>query len=259
MKYHIDTIPVWDAVKLDGECPLCALRRKLELGEVERYLGASVMEPDTRMLVNEKGFCTRHHAMLFAASNRLGHALMLHSHTLETERRMDKPLKSLTKAADDFTAASALQRLSGKGAAARKALNAAADELDAMSHSCVLCDSLTADMDRYVATFFHLYEHDAEFRDRIAASKGFCLPDTALLLRRCADFLPAKLVAPFARAMDELTRSNMKRMEGDIEWFTLKFDYRNQDAPWKTSKDAVERTCNKLRGWCVGTEPNPKK
>ena len=38
MRYHIDTIPVWDAVKLDGECPLCALRRKLELGEVERFL-----------------------------------------------------------------------------------------------------------------------------------------------------------------------------------------------------------------------------
>lgn len=72
MRYHIDTIPVWDAMKLEGECPLCALRRKLELGEVERYLGASVMEPDTRIQVNEKGFCARHHAMLFAASNRLG-------------------------------------------------------------------------------------------------------------------------------------------------------------------------------------------
>ena len=35
MRYHIDTIPVWDAMKLEGECPLCALRRKLELGEVE--------------------------------------------------------------------------------------------------------------------------------------------------------------------------------------------------------------------------------
>ena len=88
MRYHIDTIPVWDAMKLEGECPLCALRRKLELGEVERYLGASVMEPDTRIQVNEKGFCARHHAMLFAASNRLGHALMLHTHLKETEKRL---------------------------------------------------------------------------------------------------------------------------------------------------------------------------
>ena len=28
MRYHIDTIPVWDALKLEGECFLCALRRK---------------------------------------------------------------------------------------------------------------------------------------------------------------------------------------------------------------------------------------
>ena len=26
MRYHLDTIPVWDAVKLDSECVLCELR-----------------------------------------------------------------------------------------------------------------------------------------------------------------------------------------------------------------------------------------
>ena len=54
----------------------------------------------------------------------------------------------------------------------------------ATAHSCILCDSLNANMDRYVATFFHLYEHDAEFRAKLEASKGFCLPDAALLLER---------------------------------------------------------------------------
>ena len=43
MRYHIDTIPVWDAVKLEGECPLCALRRKVEKTDVERYLGLNVL------------------------------------------------------------------------------------------------------------------------------------------------------------------------------------------------------------------------
>ena len=69
MRYHIDTIPVWDAMKLGGECPLCALRRKVELMDVDRYLGASVMEPDTRIQVNEKGFCQRHHKMLTEKKN----------------------------------------------------------------------------------------------------------------------------------------------------------------------------------------------
>lgn len=30
MRYHIDTIPVWDAAKIDGECLLCALQRRVE-------------------------------------------------------------------------------------------------------------------------------------------------------------------------------------------------------------------------------------
>ena len=68
MRYHIDTIPVWDAMKLNGECLMCALERKTELGEAERYLGASVMEPDVRVKVNDKGFCRKHHAMLFMRS-----------------------------------------------------------------------------------------------------------------------------------------------------------------------------------------------
>ena len=29
MRYHIDTIPVWDAAKIDGECLLCALQRRV--------------------------------------------------------------------------------------------------------------------------------------------------------------------------------------------------------------------------------------
>ena len=259
MRYHIDTIPVWDAMKLEGECPLCALRRKPELGEVDRYLGASVMEPDTRIQVNEKGFCARHHAMLFAAGNRLGHALMLHTHLKETEKRLEKPLERAGKAASQYAGASLTARLTAKGKDARRELAQAAAEIRAMGQSCILCDSLAANMDRYTATFFHLYEHDGEFRRKLEQSKGLCLPDAAMLLEKAADFLPARLVGDFADCIIRLTRDNLTRTEKDIEWFTLKFDYRNQDKPWGDSRDAVERTVNKLRGWCVGEEPNPRE
>ena len=100
MRYHIDTIPVWDAMKLDGECFLCALKRKTEIGEVEHYLGASVMEPDTRIQVNHKGFCCNHQVMLtvIGKDNRLGHALMLESHVAETRERLEKACKRIRSA-----------------------------------------------------------------------------------------------------------------------------------------------------------------
>ena len=41
------------------------------------------------------------------------------------------------------------------------------------------------------------------------------------------------------------------RVEKDLEWFTLKFDYRNRDKPWGNSQDAVERSVNKMRGGSV--------
>lgn len=259
MRYHIDTIPVWDAVKLDGECPLCALRRKIELNETERYLGASVMEPDVRLLVNEKGFCRHHHEMLFAQSNRLGHALMLHTHLMETMERSEKPFAALRKAAHAYGESSLGDKLTGKAAVARKEVESLADEMAKMASTCVMCDSIEENMRRYVHTFFHLYKTDGEFRRRLADGKGFCLPDAAMLLRYAPEELPGKDVAGFIDMILDAQEKNMKRMEEDIAWFTKKFDYRFDAEPWKNSRDAVERTANKLRGWCIGAEPNPKE
>ncbi len=258
MRYHIDTIPVWDSIKLDGECLFCALKRKTELGEAERYLGASVMEPDTRIQVNEKGFCRAHHAMLFGMSNRLGHALMLESHTARTRERLKKQMDSLLTAARGYSDASLAQRVK-RGSAMKQAMQKAAEDMSAMAGTCIMCESIEENMLRYTHTFFHLYQNDTEFRKRFAQSKGVCLPHLSELARLTPEELPAKEVAPFVQLLCELTETNMNRMQEDISWFIKKFDYRFVDEPWKNSQDAVPRTVNKLRGWCVGDEPNPKE
>ena len=66
-------------------------------------------------------------------------------------------------------------------------------------------------------------------------------------------------MAPFIDMLTRLTDTNLDRMQEDISWFIKKFDYRFLNEPWKNSQDAVPRGCNKLRGWCVGDEPNPKE
>ena len=40
MKYHIDTIPVWDAYKHGGECPLCEIARHNEQEFLDVFMGA---------------------------------------------------------------------------------------------------------------------------------------------------------------------------------------------------------------------------
>ncbi len=258
MRYHIDTIPVWDALKGGGECMLCTLRRTIERNDVDRFLGGSVMEPDTRVRVNEKGFCQRHHALLYAQQNRLGHALMTHTHLRETRAKAQELLKAAASGAQAGRNAPLVKRALGKGGG-KDALREAAAELEGLTQTCILCESIEENMNRYAYTFMHLYGSDAAFRKAFQESNGVCLKDAALLLRMAADALDAKKQADFAADLASLTEKNMKRVEDELEWFTLKFDYRNADKPWNNSRDALERAVTKLRGWCVGEEPDKKK
>ena len=49
----------------------------------------------------------------------------------------------------------------------------------------------------------------------------------------------------------QLMETNLNRVQEDIDWMIEKYDYRNQDADWKQSRDAVQRTMQKL----VGSHP----
>lgn len=255
MRYHIDTIPVWDAMKLEGECFLCALERKTELGEADRYLGASVMEPDVRLKVNSRGFCRKHHSMLFSMSNRLGHALMLESHTIEIRERLAKISGKLEKSAAQLKDAGLGDKLSGKARAASAEILKEAREIGEMADSCLMCETIEENMGRYYHTFFHLYKNDADFRTKFENSKGLCLPHLGKLLEAAAEELGAKDLGRFTEVLMKLEKENMDRIQEDISWFVRKFDYRFEKDSWKNSKDAVERTVNKVRGWCVGKEP----
>ena len=256
MNYHIDTIPVWDAMKRDGECLMCALERKTELDEADRYLGASVMEPDVRVQVNKKGFCRRHHAMLYGMSNRLGHALMLESHMIETREKAAGIARKLDSAAEALKGAGFAGKFGSKGKNAEGIIREQAAELAELAGSCLMCDTIAENMARYMHTFFHLYRNDTEFRNRFSAGKGLCLPHTARLLDAAPAELSARELGEFAGTVSRLQTENLDRIQEEISWFIKKFDYRYEKESWGTSRDAVERTVTKLRGWSVGKEPN---
>lgn len=254
MRYHIDTIPVWDAFKQTSHCPLCALRFKIEQMDVDRCLGGSVMEPDTRIQVNEKGFCSRHHVLLYAQRNRLGHALMLHTHLKESHRRFTPLFDEAKKAAVACKEAPIGKKLTGNKDNKNTLRNAAA-QLRKVTESCLLCDSIADNMARYRYTLMHLYKTDSAFRDAFAHADNLCVPDGATLLEMAPDHLSGDLLVSFTNDLAALMERSIDKLEGDLEWFTLKFDYRNQDKPWGDAKGSLERTANKLRTYSIGDEP----
>lgn len=249
MQYHLDTIPVWEAMEWKAQCPLCALEKKTEKDEIERTLGASVMEPDVRIRFNHTGVCPEHQKMLFIEQNRLGHALLMDSHVLE---RLDE-LKKIQKQVSSGTKV--------KGALLKKAspLQPALDKLRRMNEKCVVCDTVATHMARYRYTFLHLWKTNEDFRKAWKASNGVCLAHTIALFESAQQFLNARQQSEFAaEALDALV-AQLENDQQDLAWFVRKFDYRHQDLPWNDSKTATERAINRLRGWCVGSNPYPRK
>ncbi len=232
MRQHLDTIPIWDAYKSGCECPMCAIEAHNETMYVDNFLGGSVMEPAVRMEVNEKGFCSRHFKQLYDMKNRLGLALMAHTYLKESIAKLD---------GQTFE----------KRPVFGKKKEAAESPAIRVSEGCIICERLKDTMYRYALTLCYMWKHEPEFQKALQESKGFCLPHYALMQRACEDELSAGDALSMRQALKAVQMANLRRMEKDIEWFTLKFDYRNQDKPWGTSQDAVERTVNKLRGRTV--------
>ena len=52
----------------------------------------------------------------------------------------------------------------------------------------------------------------------------------------------------FYDMMLPLMERNMERLSEDVAWLVEKFDYKNFEADWKNSKDAVQRGMQKLKG-----------
>lgn len=258
---HLDTIPIWDAYKKESECPLCALEDACEKQFLDVALGGAMMEPDTRVRTNERGFCADHFRKLYAMENKLSLALMTHTHFKDVIASGAKAAEPLKKALEAERKKNPVARAAGdvtRLSPVHKALLALCDHLTMRSGSCFICERMESTMARYVETICYLYKKDAAFRQAFAASKGVCLRHYPLLLRGAGRYLGGAAQLDFLSALLELQEKNLARVEQDLEWFTLKFDYRNRDKPWGQSRDAVERTLNKLQGRVIPSADDDK-
>src|SRR5690554_2880185 len=215
MKYHLDTIPVWDAFSEDSECPFCILEHKSEQSYVESHLGGSVMEPDTRIEVNEKGFCPHHNALLYQAQNRLGLALMTHTHSLETMKKMNKKIEELEKAMKNPEKISRLlaKKMSGGESRLQHSIRSFSDWLLSHLNRCTICDKISYTLNRYAYTMIYLWENDSEFRKTMQGSKGLCMSHLPLILNMAAEQLSSRKQTEFLKELLSLQMENMERLE----------------------------------------------
>lgn len=239
MKEQIHTIPISDAFLSGDECPFCYIERETEKRLLRYTLGAgaSYMEPEVRRVTNEFGFCRGHYKKMFDFSNALGNALIMQSYMGGLLEEMQYVRKE--------------QRIPGKKGLFRKKEERQEDPLltwaKQKQSTCYICDRLEETMARYYSTFFSLLKEE-EFRQRVESCKGFCMCHFAQLLEAAQTRLPDKYSDWFYATVPDLMQKNLERVKEDLDWFAAKFDYRNASADWKNSKDAVQRSMQKLQG-----------
>lgn len=238
----IYTIPIHDAFDEAGACPLCRLRAKREAELLEYHLGPSLMEAEVRLRTNAKGFCREHFtAMYESRKNRLGLALMLHTHLEEVHRRLDPEhhLKYVPK--KSFFSGKKGEQLGGF-----------LSRLGETTCSCVICEGIGETMEHYLANVLWLYFHEAGFREQVLLRSEICLPHLADLLRRASELLSVREMASFTEDMAGIIEREFGSLEHDLKYFTEKFDYRNREKPWGKSKSASLRCADFLRGSADG-------
>ena len=239
MKYKLETIPVWDAFREEGECPFCLLMEKARERYVKYYLGNSAMNPETRVEVNKNGFCPEHFSQLLLARNPQHLGLIAHTHLQDWMADIDKSFPG-------GSGKGLLRGLTRKGTSPPEAFSA---HVDQRKNSCLICDRIDRTLKRYTFTTVYLWKRNEEnFRKTLSESKGFCLPHMKEMLLMAGEILNAKEQAEFFSFIKELQAKNLKRLEEEIKWFTQKFKSENHDKPWGTAEDAHYRVIQKLTG-----------
>lgn len=235
MKEQIYTIPVTDGFNDGGECPFCNMYKKLDKDAVDYMLGPSYMEDDIRFDTNKIGFCKDHYHKMYHEQNRLGLALMLHTHI----QQVNKDLQAFSAELKTAPKKSFFSKQN-------KDNNKIIPYLNNISNSCYICNKIDKTFARYIDTFFYMWTSKPEFKNLVKESKGFCLEHFNLLIENGEKKLKANEYEEFLNIAIPIQIENLKRLEDEVEWFTNKFDYKYADQPWKTSKDALPRALLKI-------------
>ncbi len=248
MKYQLETIPVWEAYEKEGECPLCTLVEKLESHYADFFLGNSVMIPETRIEVNRTGFCPHHFSLLYAGGNKLGLALMTHTHMKELIGKLEKQLVGLLREARKSSSRGFVRGLKEGNSLPHK-LSESSQNYATQKKSCMICDRLTGTLKRYAFTIIYLWQKDSEFQERFQHSKGFCIPHFHFVNLMAMEVLSRKELGRWLEELVPLEQRALNRLESEVHHFTQKFDHLSNDIPWKNARDALPRALQKLTGW----------
>lgn len=247
MKYEIDTMPVWDALRAGSECPLCLLEKRSRQAALRYYLGPSVMVPEVRVSVNASGFRPETWRLLAKDPNKLGLALLSHTGLKAFRGRMSAQTRNLRAEAEKAAGKTTLEGLVGSKAL-KEQIARTATYLREENARCLVEEKVQDDLARYGFTLIHLWSKDRDFRAAWASSPGTCLRHAPGLLTMAADQLAAPALGSFIGEYLDLMDRGLARAEEDVLAFTQTFDSTHSHQIVGQPQGALDRCLAKVAG-----------
>lgn len=247
MKYEIDTIPVWDALKAQAGCPLCLLERRSRQAALRYYLGPSVMVPEVRVEVNRVGFSPATLRLLAKDPNKLGLALLSHTRLKAFRARLADQTKGLRAEATRMASKGLLEGLTGAKALKDRIAQTTAFLRDEETR-CLVEAKVADDGQRYAFTLVHLWSKDKDFRQAWSQGLGTCLRHTPDLLDRAADQLGATELGTFVAEFFQLLERSLEKAEVDVLAFTQTFDSTRSHTIVGDPQGALDRALAQMAG-----------
>lgn len=229
MKETICTIPINDIFSVKDGCPFCRMYDMLEEQYASFVTGSAMMDPDTRVKTNAKGFCPRHLDKIIEVGKRLPVALVLETHLdhIQNEilpKKSSKPDKKALQKIDDIT------------------------------QSCYICDRITFDVEHFLQTVFIEWANNDEFRRLYQSQTSICMRHYTQVMRYAIIKMPSKHLESFNSDTLAIVKKQLSTLKDDTTHFCRMFDYRNQNGDWGNSKDAIERDALFLSGHLCNTK-----
>lgn len=217
MKETICTIPINDIFGEKKGCPFCRMYDMLDQIYCEFVTGSAMMDPETRVQTNKKGFCPTHFSRINEVGKRLPNALILQTHLDEIKKNFfsQKPNTKPDK---------------------KKLL-----ELNTLLHTCYVCDRIDHDFDNFLKTVFVEWQQNPEFRKLYQSQEFICLEHYRRVSETALKGVPSKFLADFHADTFSLTEKYLSLLIDDTTHFCKMFDYQSRGLDWGNSRDAIER------------------
>ena len=253
MKEKLYNIPINDAVNAGSECPFCYIERQIEQDMMDFVLGSgsSYMESDVMEQTDKAGFCRMHFKKMYEYGNTLGNAWIMKTHMKRMNEEALKAFDAYSPRSNGLVAKIKGGSLGGS--------NSITEWVRGRQESCYICNAFRDHYDRYLKTFFDMYDKDEDFRLRVKSGRAFCLPHFSDLLEYAGRNISETRQKAFADDMIPEMKAQMEKLYGDVSWLVEKFDYRNKDADWGDSKEALQNCMQRLKGGFPADPPYKSK